>query len=170
MRAVTSPIAPQRSDVRLAGAGRSWSVPPDPGAAAAGRHVAGGPVGASGMAGAGTGDGDRGGPVDGSDLRLVARRPSPATFWRRRVAAAAGLVVAVLVLLGGFGQFDVAAGLADRVDGHVIVEPGQTLWDVAAQTAPDGVDVRAHLAAIEDLNGIRADDLRAWNVVLLPAR
>jgi hypothetical protein len=120
--------------------------------------------------GVGTGDGDQGGPGDTCDLYLVAGRPSPATFWRRRLAVVVGPVLVGLALLGVFGQVGASADLADRVDGHVIVEPGQTLWDIALLTAPDGVDARAHLAAIEDLNGIRADDVQAWNVILLPAR
>ena len=122
------------------------------------------------LPGAGSGDGDRGGPDDARDLRLVPGRPSPATFWRRRLMLVVGLLFVGLLLLGVFGQVGASADLADRVDGHVIVEPGQTLWDVALMTAPDGVDARAHLAAIEDLNGVRADDVQAWNVILLPAR
>lgn len=153
--ALLSPIAPTRPDAcrpdaRPSGAHQDGEVP--------------------GMPGAGTGDGDRGGPADARDLRLVSSRPSPATFWRRRLVVAAGLVLVGLLLLGAFGQVGASADLADRVDGHVIVEPGQTLWDIAVVTAPDGVDARAHLAAIEDLNGIRADDVQAWNVILLPAR
>lgn len=152
--ALISPIAPtrpdaRRPDARRCGTGQDGEVP--------------------GLPGAGTGDGDRGGP-DARDLRLVASRPSPATFWRRRLVVGAGLVLVGLLLLGAFGQVGASADLADRVDGHVIVEPGQTLWDIAMVTAPDGVDARAHLAAIEDLNGIRADDVQAWNVILLPAR
>lgn len=162
--ASSSPIAPPRPDVRRDVRRRdiraTAAAQPDGGRCAAR------PVGA----GTGTGDGDRGGPVDAPDLRLVARRPSPATFWRRRLTLAAGLVVVGLLLLGVVGQVSASADLADRVDGHVIVEPGQTLWDIAVVTAPDGIDARSHLAAIEDLNGIRADEVQAWNVILLPAR
>lgn len=151
--ALISPIAPTRSDPRRPDgrqtcAGRAGEVPAVPG----------------------TGDGDRGGPTDARDLRLVWSRPTPATFWRRRLVVVGGLLLVGLMLLGVLGQVGASADLADRVDGHVIIEPGQTLWDIAVVTAPDGVDARAHLAAIEDLNGIRADDVQAWNVILLPAR
>lgn len=168
--AVTSPIAPQRPDARRSAAGRYHAGRYVPGQDRVAPFDAGRRLESSPVPGPGTGDGDRGGPVDVRELRLVSRRPSPATFWRRRIVVTAGLVLAGLVLLGGFGQVDASADLADRVDGHAIIEPGQTLWDIAVMTAPDGVDARAHLAAIEDLNGIRADDVRAWNVILLPSR
>ncbi len=158
--AASSPIAPARPDVHRRDIRRTVVAQPDRGRCAAR------PVGV----GTGTGDGDRGGPADAPDLRLVARRPSPATFWRRRLTFVAGLVVAGLLLLSVVGQVGASADLADRVDGHVVIEPGQTLWDIAVVTAPDGTDARSHLAAIEDLNGIRADEVQAWNVILLPAR
>lgn len=117
-----------------------------------------------------SGDGERGDRFSRPQLTLVPERPSRATYWRRRCLAVVGLLAAALVLALVVGQMVAAADLESRVDGHVVVEPGETLWDIAAATAPDGVDARQHLAAIEDLNGIRAGDLRAWNVVLLPAR
>ena len=103
-------------------------------------------------------------------LRLVTPPPSRASTWRRRIAALAVVLVVVTLLAAGIGRMTAAADLQGRVAGHVVVEPGQTLWDVAVATAPDGVDPRAQLAAIEDLNGLRATDIDAWTVVLLPAR
>jgi hypothetical protein len=93
-----------------------------------------------------------------------------ATYWRRRILVLVGMLIVGLLVVGAVGQVGASADLADRVDGHVVIEPGQTLWDIAVTTAPTGVDARDHLAAIEDLNGLRADDVRAWNVILLPAR
>ncbi len=155
-----SPIAPTRPDAHRPDAHR-----PDARELGVGQDSE-----LAAMPGAGTGDGDHGGRTDARDLRLVSSRPTPATFWRRRLVVGAGLLLVGLMLLGVLGQVGASADLADRVDGHVIIEPGQTLWDIAVVTAPDGVDARAHLAAIEDLNGIRADDVQAWNVILLPAR
>ncbi len=103
-------------------------------------------------------------------LRLVTPPPSRASTWRRRVGAV--LVVALLaaLLVAGFGRVGASASLEDRVDGHVVIEPGQTLWDVASTTAPEGVDAREQLRAIQDLNGFDGGRVDAWSVVLLPAR
>lgn len=96
----------------------------------------------------------------------------PARVYRRRRLGVLGGLVALTLLLTfavGFGGAD--AALEDRVAGHAVIAPGDTLWDVAVEHAPDGVDPRAFLADLRDLNGL--DDgaaVPAWTVVLLPAR
>lgn len=117
-----------------------------------------------------SGDGDRRGGGDTPQLAVVAHRPSPATYWRRRAGVLLVLLVVGLLLVGVVGQVGASADLADRVDGHVVMEPGQTLWEIAVATAPAEVDAREQLARIEELNGVRASDVEAWNVILLPAR
>jgi hypothetical protein len=97
-------------------------------------------------------------------------RVSRMTIWRRRAVAVAALVVLAFLLTVAIGRVGAGAELEDRVAGHVVVSPGETLWDVAVATAPEGVDVRRHLADLEHLNGFRAADVGAWTVVLLPAR
>lgn len=102
-------------------------------------------------------------------LRPVGPLPR-GVYWRRRALVAGGflaLVLAMTVLLGSAGA---EAELADPVAGHAVVDPGQTLWEVAAATAPVGVDVRDQLAAIMRLNGLDGASVPAWTVVLLPAR
>jgi hypothetical protein len=96
--------------------------------------------------------------------------PTRWTYWRRRTLAILGLLALAFALTVAIGRVGAEAELADKVAGHVVVAPGQTLWDVAAATAPAGVDVREQLAALETLNGLRAHELDAWTVVLLPAR
>ena len=51
---------------------------------------------------------------------------------------------------------------------HVIVQPGDTLWGIAARTAP-GVDPRATIQRISDLNGLSSGSLRAGQQLVLPA-
>lgn len=97
-------------------------------------------------------------------------RPSTATFWRRRLLVLAGLVAVAFLLTVAIGRVGAEAELSDRVAGHVLVQPGETLWDVAVATAPEGMDVRRQLADIEALNDLRAHEVDAWTVVLLPAR
>jgi hypothetical protein len=84
---------------------------------------------------------------------------SAATFRRRRIVAVLGFVSLVLGLTLLFGSGGAEAELTDRVAGHEVVEPGETLWDVAAATTPAGVDVRDQLAAIIELNGLRGGDV-----------
>jgi hypothetical protein len=100
----------------------------------------------------------------------AAARPSTATFWRRRLAVLVAFVVLAFLLTVAIGRVGAQAELRNQVAGHVVVQPGQTLWDVAVASAPDGMDVRRQLADIEALNDLRAHQVDAWTVVLLPAR
>ncbi|MBW3661818.1 MAG: hypothetical protein KY469_01870 [Actinobacteria bacterium] len=80
-------------------------------------------------------------------------------------ALLAGAALGLLALLGvGTGTAEPAAAVA----GHVVVEPGQTLWDVAVAAAPAGSDPRAYLADLLVLNGFDGAGVPAWTVVLLP--
>jgi hypothetical protein len=99
-----------------------------------------------------------------------ARAVSRVTIWRRRLVAVALLVVFAFVLTVAIGRVVAGAELDDPVAGHVVVAPGETLWDVAVATAPEGMDVRRHLAELQTLNGFDGRDVAAWTVVLLPAR
>lgn len=111
------------------------------------------------------GGGDRPRPT----LRLVPP-PDRATCWRRRVGALIVIALLALLMVAGVGHFSASASLEDRVAGHVVIEPGQTLWEVAAASAPEGMDVRSQLHAIQQLNGLDGGQVDAWSVVLLPAQ
>jgi hypothetical protein len=95
---------------------------------------------------------------------------TPSTYRRRRLKVLAGLVLLVFALMVFIGRVGAEAELADPVAGHVVVEPGDTLWDVAVDTAPQGVDPRRQLAELRELNGFDGAHLEAWTVVLIPAR
>ncbi len=74
---------------------------------------------------------------------------------RGRVVLLVALLVAVMGLLVALGPAVVAtsragAPLQVRV---VVVQPGDTLWDIASHAAPDG-DVGAALHAIAELNAL----------------
>jgi hypothetical protein len=105
----------------------------------------------------------------GASPRRASRVPA-ATIWRRRAVAVLALVLVAFLLTVAIGRVGAGAELDDRVAGHVVVAPGETLWDVAAVTAPPGVDVREQVAALEALNGFAGGDVPAWTVVLIPAR
>jgi Tfp pilus assembly protein FimV len=98
------------------------------------------------------------------------RPPTRAAAWRRRAGAVLALVLLAFLLTVAVGAVTADAELADPVAGTVTIGPGETLWEVAGATAPEGVDVRAQLDAIVALNGFDGTALEPWTVVLLPAR
>jgi Tfp pilus assembly protein FimV len=100
----------------------------------------------------------------------VATSATASTFRRRRLAVLAGLVLVVFALTVLIGRAGAEAELADPVAGHVVVAPGDTLWAIAVDTAPDGVDPRQQLEALRQLNGLESGHLDVWTVVLIPAR
>jgi hypothetical protein len=95
---------------------------------------------------------------------------SAVVYWRRRAVVVVALLAVAFLLTGLIGRVGAEADLEDKVAGHVVVEPGETLWEVAVQTAPSGVDTREHLDALRELNGFDGSHLEAWTVVLIPAR
>lgn len=96
---------------------------------------------------------------------------SRGVYWRRRLAVIAGLLAMAmtLALLVGAARAD-AEPESPAIAGYAVVEPGQSLWEVAVDHAPAGTDTRAYLDAIQSLNGLDGGDVPAWTVVVLPAR
>lgn len=93
-----------------------------------------------------------------------------ARYVRRRIVAVsvlAALVFAFGVVIGGAGA---TAEIVDPVAGYEVVAVGETLWDVAVRTAPDGVDPRHHLARLRELNGFDGAGVTAWAVIAIPAQ
>jgi len=104
-----------------------------------------------------------------------ADRPSSnADRWSRLALAAVSVLAIVVMLTMGFRivvAHQASAAAVDRVGGHVLIEPGERLADVAARTVPAGVDPVAHLDAVTALN-VRSEATSGstrWSVVLLPA-
>jgi hypothetical protein len=93
-----------------------------------------------------------------------------AVYWRRRAVLVVALVATAFLLTGLIGRVGAEAELEDKVAGHAVVQPGETLWDVSVATTPAGVDPREHLGAIKELNGLDGAHVDAWSVVLIPAR
>jgi hypothetical protein len=98
--------------------------------------------------------------------------PAPVGRWtylRRRVTVVALAIVLVFLATVAVGRVTAGAELEDAVAGHAVVRPGETLWDVAVATAPDGVDPRQQLEDLRVLNGLDGG-VEAWTTVLIPAR
>jgi nucleoid-associated protein YgaU len=111
-------------------------------------------------------------------------RPRPRTAGSlaltRRGWVTVAVVAALLVSLGGIGVSALARQVAHGpgADGPrtaartttVLVQPGQTLWEIAGEVAPAGTDVRATVDRIAELNGLqRAGDLEVGQRLVVPA-
>ncbi len=78
------------------------------------------------------------------------------------------LALSVLVLVGSPAAESTAA-THHATATTVVVEPGQTLWDIAGEVAPDE-DPRAVVAEILDLNALTdAGSIRAGQPLYVPA-
>ena len=100
------------------------------------------------------------------DHRPVADR---STFLWRRVAVALAVVALLALVTLALGRVAATATPDTAVEGHVVVAPGETLWQVAVVHAPDGSDPRGYLDRIIAVNGFDGAAVAAWEVVLLPA-
>ncbi|HSK90025.1 MAG TPA: LysM peptidoglycan-binding domain-containing protein [Euzebyales bacterium] len=106
-------------------------------------------------------------------LRVVPVPPAaptpPAVYWARRAVVL--LAVCAVVLLTVLAVRGVTARVEDpvaRTNLVVVVEPGQTLWDIAATYAPDDRDLVAWTAEIADFNDIDAQSLAAGTPLVIP--
>jgi hypothetical protein len=88
-----------------------------------------------------------------------------------RLTSRGRLVVVLLALLIGLvvgfagGRADAAAPQDTQ---EVLVESGDTLWELAGRVATPGEDLRDVVIEIQRLNGLRTSDLAAGQVLLLP--
>lgn len=84
--------------------------------------------------------------------RRIARRRAER---RRRRAGIVAIVLSIvaLTLLGG-GQGATSRADSQSLPETVVVQPGDTLWDVAASIAPEGADPRVYLEALIEANEI----------------
>ena len=85
-------------------------------------------------------------------VRARVRRQRHIAVVRRRIATGAFLVLLVAgwLLAGGTGNTAVVS--AEGAPKSVVVAEGQTLWELAAAYAPDGIDKRAYVDALLELN------------------
>ncbi len=87
--------------------------------------------------------------VQAHDLGFRGFSPRRARRLRRTGAWIVALTVGLGVLLGGGTGH---SGPTSRK--AITVQAGQTMWDIAERHAPDGMDPRAYIDALEDLNGL----------------
>lgn len=114
----------------------------------------------------------------GGSARTAARRTAQRVVYRRRRAALGLLAVALLVgaavvLIGRSapvaGPATEAATEAEASTIVVVVQPGDTLWEVALPHVPAGVHPTAYVSQIAADNGVDPRQLQAGTVLRLPA-
>jgi hypothetical protein len=115
-------------------------------------------------------------PLAAPDATAVRERPSlrvvaPVARPRTGLRIVAPLLAGLLLLGAGATLLRTVSAAPEPpvAAGHVVLQPGETLWDVAVRSAPAGVDTRRQLDALRRLNGFGPGTLDAWTVVLIPA-
>lgn len=107
--------------------------------------------------------------------RLGGGEPAPGWGQVRLTRRGRGVALAVLVVLAvltGFAFGSVpsrASGAAGPAPTHryVVVQPGETLWAIAREAAPD-VDPRVTIGRIQDLNALPGAGIFAGQRIALP--
>jgi LysM repeat protein len=87
----------------------------------------------------------------------------------RRIRPAGRLAAVMLLALSvSVGLAVVAHGGTATQDATVVVQPGDTLWSIAAQRYPSD-DVRARVDEIEQVNGLHSPSIEGGEILHLPA-
>jgi len=73
---------------------------------------------------------------------------------RRRLAMLAATLTVVGGVILGLGTGGTAVASKPGAPRTVVLQAGDSLWSVATEYAPDGVDPRAYVHALEELNGL----------------
>lgn len=76
------------------------------------------------------------------------------------------LVVGALLLL--LQAEAVSAPMRQEVQ-SVVVQPGETLWEIADRFAPESADLRVVIRELVTLNGLRSKVLKPGQVLEIPA-
>lgn len=98
--------------------------------------------------------------------RPARRRPNVAL--RRRIAAVLTIAVVVLAICAAWAMRSYAAPDAGVVEATVVVAPGETVWDIAYDYAPQGQHPQAYIAEVLRYNGVDAGAVAPGTVLRLP--
>jgi hypothetical protein len=86
---------------------------------------------------------------------------------RRRLLVVVAAVTTIVAVLAGGGPEGSTVGSLPLAPDSVVLRSGETLWDLAERYAPESVDPRAYVDALERLNEIEGV-VRAGQRVELP--
>ncbi len=83
---------------------------------------------------------------------------------------ASSMFLLIAVIASGRFSADAGTSLADqgRATGVVVVQPGESLWQIAEAIAP-GVDPRETISLIRNLNGLGDTTVVAGQSIVVPA-
>ena len=109
-------------------------------------------------------------PVRAASVRTQAR-PHPVRLTRRGrvVILLLVLLAATAATLFGRGQVQATSSSTGPVVGYVTVQPGETLWEIASDSAP-GQDPRAMVDRIIELNNLTDAGVLAGQRLAVPAQ
>lgn len=101
--------------------------------------------------------------TSGTGLRLTRRGRIVLMF-------ASSMFLLIAVIASGRFSADAGTSLADqgRATGVVVVQPGESLWQIAEAIAP-GVDPRETISLIRNLNGLGDTTVVAGQSIVVPA-
>lgn len=93
---------------------------------------------------------------------------------RSRLAATVGYVVVIVLITAASIAFAMnrISDSGERPVGayrEIVVQPGDTLWDLARSISPEGADLRRAVFEIRTLNGLTDAEIRPGQRLLLPA-
>lgn len=95
------------------------------------------------------------------------------TAWRLTSRGRAAIVVTLLVMvslavvLGAF-RATAASTAPPQGWGTAVVQPGDTLWDLARSVSPDGADPRPLIAQIKAVNGLVSSQVSPGQRLFMP--
>ena len=104
---------------------------------------------------------------DARDARSEQRRRPTGTNVLARAAVLLTMVVAALFLVFSSG---VDADGTPRETVLHVVQPGDTLWNLASRYTPAGDDVRATVDVIRDINGLSQSSVAVGSAIQIPVR
>lgn len=109
-------------------------------------------------------------PVLSRPVRRPATAGRPALRLTRRGRVVLSAVALALALAGALAAqpADAEAPAAPVAVRTHVVAPGETMWQIAAETAAPGADVRDVVDELVELNGLTGSGLAAGQQILVP--
>lgn len=108
----------------------------------------------------------------GDQVGRPARRSTVRLTRRGRIVVGVVLSVpfaAVLMVVGSWSADADTQASGAPATGLVVVQAGQSLWEIATAVAPES-DPRATITAIRDLNGLGSDAVVPGQALVVPSR